>query len=146
MKYISDRALGLAGLVLAALIVWGAFLVKESFIQDPLGPKAFPLVIAVVIALASGVMMVRPDEEPDWPPLQRLMEIGVAIAALIAYAQFLPIAGFVLSTAVCGAFLSWRLGTPLLKAVIAGLVISGGIYTVFKLILGLSLAKGPWGF
>jgi putative tricarboxylic transport membrane protein len=29
---------------------------------------------------------------------------------------------------------------------IAGIVISVGIYVIFHLVLGLSLAKGPWGF
>jgi putative tricarboxylic transport membrane protein len=146
MKHSSDRLLGIAGLVLSALIIWGAFLIKESFIQDPLGPRAIPIVIAIVIAAASAAMLWRPDDEPVWPPLPRLLEIGVAVVALIAYAQFLPVAGFVLSTAVCGGFLSWRLGTPPLKAMMAGLVISGSIFLVFRIILGLSLAKGPWGF
>ncbi|MCZ4345409.1 tripartite tricarboxylate transporter TctB family protein [Devosia neptuniae] len=146
MRNSSDRLLGIAGLVLSGLIIWGAFLIKESFIQDPLGPRAFPIVIAVVIGLASATVLVRPDEEPVWPALPRLLEIGVAVVALIAYAQFLPIVGFVLSTAVCGGFLSWRLGTPPLKAALAGLLISGGIFLVFRIILGLSLARGPWGF
>ncbi|MGV8952344.1 MAG: tripartite tricarboxylate transporter TctB family protein [Cypionkella sp.] len=146
MKHSSDRLLGIAGLVLSGLLVWGAFLIKESFIQDPLGPRAFPIVIAIVITAASAAMLWRPDDEPVWPALPRLLEIGVAVVALIAYAQFLPIVGFVLTTAVCGGFLSWRLGTPPLKAVVAGLVISGGIFLVFRIILGLSLARGPWGF
>ena len=32
------------------------------------------------------------------------------------------------------------------KAAVAGAVIAIGIYVVFHLILGLSLARGPWGF
>ncbi|WDR06951.1 tripartite tricarboxylate transporter TctB family protein [Devosia rhodophyticola] len=146
MKNSSDRLLGIAGLVLSGLMIWGAFLIKESFIQDPLGPRVFPIVIATVIAIASATILWRPDDEPLWPAFPRLLEIGVAVLALIAYAQFLPIAGFVLTTALCGGFLSWRLGTPPLKAAAAGLIISGGIFLVFRIVLGLSLARGPWGF
>ena len=65
---------------------------------------------------------------------------------MVAYAYALPTAGFVVSTAVTAAYLSWRLGTPPLKAAIAGVVISVGIFVIFNLILGLSLARGPWGF
>lgn len=146
MKQASDRVLGLIGLAIAALIVWRAGYIQESFIQDPLGPKAFPYVIATVIALASVFILMRPDEDPDWPAAGRLAEIAIAAGVMVAYAQFLPVAGFVAATAVAAAFLSWRLGTPLLKAILAGVIISVGIYVIFHLILGLSLARGPWGF
>ena len=146
MKRVSDRIFGMIGLALAALIVWRAGLIRESFIQDPLGPKAFPYVIAAVLVLASLFIILRPDEEPRWPAIGRLAEIVVAAGVMIAYAQFLPVVGFVLATAVAAAFLSWRLGSPPLKAIIAGIVIAVGIYMIFHLILGLSLARGPWGF
>jgi putative tricarboxylic transport membrane protein len=64
----------------------------------------------------------------------------------VLYAYALPVIGFVIATALAAAFLSWRLGTPVLRAVVAGIAISVGIYVVFHLILGLSLAKGPLGF
>lgn len=146
MKLSSDRVLGIVGLVLSALIIASAFFIRESFIQDPLGPRAFPIVIAVVIALACIAIILRPDEEPEWPQLSKMLEIGVAVVVLIAYAELLPVVGFIISTAIAASFLSWRLGTEPLKAAIAGVVISGGIYVVFRLILGLSLARGPLGF
>ena len=142
----NDRVFGVLGLIVAAVMVWRATLIEESFIQDPLGPKAFPYVIAAVLGLASAVIALLPDENPAWPPLSRLAEIGLAVAVMIAYAQFLPVVGFLIATAFASAFLSWRLGTPPVQAAIAGVAISGGIYIVFKLILGLSLARGPWGF
>ena len=64
----------------------------------------------------------------------------------MAYAMALPAVGFVAATAVASAFLSWRLGTAPLPAVAAGVAIALGIYVVFHLILGLSLAEGPYGF
>jgi len=44
------------------------------------------------------------------------------------------------------AYLSWRLGTKPLSSLVTGVATSAGIYLVFHLILGLSLAKGPLGF
>lgn len=146
MRRTNDRVFGAIGVVIAAIMVWRAILIEESFIQDPLGPKAFPYVIAAVLGLSSAIIALMPDENPAWPPLSRLAEIGLAVAVMIAYAQMLPVAGFLLATAFAAAFLSWRLGTPPVQAAIAGIAISGGIYVVFKLILGLSLARGPWGF
>lgn len=142
----SDRIFGVIGLLLSAFYVWQATLIQESFIQDPVGPKAFPVLIAIVLAAASLVFVLRPDPAPHWPAAGRLFEIAVSAALMIAYALALPEAGFVASTAVAAAFLSWRLGTHPLAAVIAGIAIAIGIYVVFHLILGLSLAEGPWGF
>ena len=89
--------------------------------------------------------MLRPDTNPEWPTLGRFMEIVFAVVVLVGYALALPDVGFVVATAVASAILSWRLGTHPLAAVLAGVAIAVGIYVVFHLILGLSLAKGPLG-
>lgn len=146
MRSISDRTFGLVCLALSALILWRTSLIQESFIQDPLGPKAFPVVISIVIALAGLAILVKPDAEPHWPRAGRLLEIAVAVAVMIAYAQMLPVAGFVAATAVAAAILSWQLGAKAAHAALAGVAIAIGIYVVFHIILGLSLARGPWGF
>lgn len=142
----SDRIFGIIGLLLAAFYAWQATLIQESFIQDPVGPKAFPIIIAALLAVSSLVFIWKPDPAPDWPAAGRFFEIAISVAVMIAYALALPEAGFVLSTAVASAFLSWRLGAQPIFALIAGIVISFGIYAIFHLVLGLSLAEGPWGF
>jgi putative tricarboxylic transport membrane protein len=141
-----DRIFGIIGLLLAGFYAWRGTLIQESFIQDPVGPKAFPFIIAGVLALSSLVFVLKPDPAPDWPAAGRIFEIAVSVAMLIAYALALPEAGFVLSTAVAASYLSWRLGAAPLHSIIAGIAIAVGIYVVFHLILGLSLARGPWGF
>lgn len=146
MRHISDRILGLAGLATAAVVVWQGEQIQESFIQDPLGPRAFPYVVAAVIVIASLAIILRPSSAPQWPRGKRLLAVAAAVIVLVAYAELLPRAGFVLSTALAAAFLSWQLGARPRSAVIAGVGISVGIYVLFQLVLGLSLARGPWGF
>ena len=65
---------------------------------------------------------------------------------MIAYAMVLPRIGFVVATAVAAGLLGWRLGSGPVAAAVGGVAIAVGIYVVFHLILGLSLARGPWGF
>ena len=142
----SDRIFGGATILLSLLMMWATGLIEESFIQDPLGPKAFPLVIAGVMGISGLVMIFKPDAEPHWPSLTRLAELVATVGVFIVYAQMLPIAGFVLSTAVASAFLVWRLGGSTRQSLIGGIVIAIGIYAVFQHVLGLNLAKGPWGF
>ncbi|MCR4265370.1 tripartite tricarboxylate transporter TctB family protein [Nitratireductor sp. ZSWI3] len=142
----SDRIFGVFGLLLAAFYLWQATQIELSFISDPFGPKAFPYMIGIVLAVASGVVVLSPDTEPEWPTFSRLFEIGVATAVMIAYALFLKEYGFIACTSVAAAYLCWRLGAHPLSAVIAGVAIAVGIYVIFHLVLGLSLARGPWGF
>ena len=141
----SDRIFGGIGLALAIFFIWQATQIQLSFISDPVGPRVFPMIIGAVLGLASLVVIIRPGSAPHWPTGARLFEIAVAAAVMVAYALLLPEVGFVIATAFAAAFLTWRLGTPPLWSVVAGVLTSLGIYTVFRLILGLSLARGPLG-
>lgn len=142
----SDRIFASICIALAVLMGWGATIIEESFIQDPLGPKAFPLVIAVVLAACGVAMFLRPDEDPVWPHRRKQIQLLWTIGAMILYVQFLPVVGFLVATAIGAGFLSWQLGASVKQACWGGFGISVSIYVVFKLILGLSLARGPFGF
>ncbi|MBB3712362.1 MAG: tripartite tricarboxylate transporter TctB family protein [Limimaricola soesokkakensis] len=142
----SDRIFGGIGLMLSLLYIWRATLIPDSFMSDAVGPRAFPYGIAAVMALASIWFLIKPDPEPEWPRLGRLAEIGFAALVMIAYAQLLPELGFVISTAFAAAYLTWRLGSSPLQSVLIGVGTSLGIYAIFHLVLGLSLARGPLGF
>ncbi len=142
----SDRIFGGIGLALAVFFIWGATQIELSFISDPVGPRKFPILIGIILGLASLAVLIRPDAAPAWPTAGRLIEIAVSAAVMVAYALALPEIGFVIATTLAAAFLTWRLGTRPLWAVVAGGLTALGIYAVFHLILGLSLARGPLGF
>lgn len=142
----SDRIFGALGMALAVFYVWAATTIQLSFISDPVGPKIFPFIIAGLFGLSSLAIFFRPDAQPEWPSLTKLAEIAAGLAVMVAYVYLLPAVGFVVSTAFVSAFLSWRLGATPWAAAMAGCATSAGIYLVFHLILGLTLAAGPWGF
>jgi putative tricarboxylic transport membrane protein len=142
----SDRIFGGFVLALSLLMTWGTTLIQESFIQDPLGPKVFPLVIAGVMAITAVYMLLKPDAEPHWPAMPKLIELIITVGVLAAYAQFLPLIGFVFATTLASAYLSWRLNATVKESLISGALISVGLYAVFHWVLGLGLAKGPFGF
>ncbi|GHG79616.1 tripartite tricarboxylate transporter TctB family protein [Pseudodonghicola xiamenensis] len=142
----SDRIFGIFGILLAVGFAIAALSIEESFLSDAVGPKAFPLIIAAILGLSSALIALRPDPEPRWPSLLRLAEISAAVVVMILYAQLLPVVGFIVATACAATYLTWRLGSSLPGAVITGISTSIGIYVVFHLVLGLSLARGPLGF
>jgi len=100
----------------------------------------------VVLALSGIYPLIKPDPRPAWPTAGRFLEIIFAAGVMLAYTYALPEIGFVAATAVAAGLLSWRLDAKPHWAAFAGVVIAIGIYLIFHLILGLSLARGPWGF
>jgi len=142
----SDRILGSAGLALALLFIWQVTQIEESPFSDVVGPTMFPIIIGSVLGLSAIYFILRPDPSPTWPDSRRLFEIAMAVAVMVVYAEMLPVVGFLIATAVASAYLTWRLGTQPLQSLLVGVLTSGGIYVVFRLILGLSLARGPFGF
>lgn len=142
----SDRIFGAVGLMLSAFFIWAASIIPDSFMVDVIGPRTFPYIIGAILAISSLVFLLRPDAEPIWPAMRDFAEILFAVAVLFLYAWLLPIVGFVISTVFATAYLTWRLGTRPVSAMVTGAATSLGIYLVFHIILGLSLANGPFGF
>ncbi|PRY75505.1 putative tricarboxylic transport membrane protein [Yoonia maritima] len=142
----SDRIFGVVGILLAVSFAFAALAIEESFLSDAVGPKAFPLIVAAVLGISSLVIALKPDAAPEWPSLDRLVEIGAAAVVMVLYAELLPVIGFVIATALAATYLTWRLGSGPIASVVTGLGTSVGIYVVFHLVLGLSLARGPLGF
>lgn len=142
----SDRIFGVFGVLLAIGFVIAASQIQLSFLSDAVGPKAFPYIIATILGLSSAVIALRPDPEPVWPPLGRFLEIVAAVVVMILYAEMLPVIGFVVATAFAAGYLGWRLGSTVIGACMTGVGTSVGIYVIFHLVLGLSLARGPLGF
>jgi len=142
----SDRIFGVVGILLSIGYALSALVIEESFLSDAVGPKAFPLIIAAILGLSSAVIALRPDADPHWPALGRLAEVAAAVVVLILYSELLPVAGFVIATAFAAAYLAWRLGSSAIEAILVGVGTSVGIYVIFHLVLGLSLARGPFGF
>lgn len=142
----SDRIFGGFGMALAIFYIWAATIIKDSFMVDVVGPRAFPYIVGTILGLTSIWFILRPDDEPEWPIFKDLAEILFAGAVMLVYCWALPEVGFVIATVFATAYLTWRLGTAPLWSLVTGVATSVGIYVTFHLILGLSLAKGPLGF
>ena len=141
----SDRIFGLVVVLVALAYIASATQIQTSFLSDPIGPKAFPILVGSIAALCGAIMILRPDEEPDWPELRTLGALLISVIVLVAYAYLLKPLGFLAPTAIVAAVLSYQINPRAGPAVIAGVGLSVGLFVVFKFILGLGLVGLPRG-
>ncbi|WP_114283934.1 tripartite tricarboxylate transporter TctB family protein [Candidatus Halocynthiibacter alkanivorans] len=139
----SDRIFGLVMALLALAYIASAVQIQTSFLSDPVGPKAFPILIGVVAAISSIFMVLRPDEDPEWPAMKTLGALAVSVLVLVAYAYALKPLGFLLPTALAAGVLSYQISPRPKAAVLSGAGLSAGLFVIFKYALGLGLVALP---
>jgi putative tricarboxylic transport membrane protein len=141
----SDR---ITGLVLLLATIWYgtiAWNIPTSFFSDPLGSRAFPLFVALLLApLTLYLTLRRRTERIVWPDRGTWPVLLVATAIFVFYAISLPTLGFFISNTLVFAGLGMVFGARLGQAVVAGVVASGSLYVIFGLLLDLYLPTGSW--
>jgi putative tricarboxylic transport membrane protein len=106
---ISDRIFGAVVTLVALAYIASATQIQTSFLSDPVGPKTFPMLIGAVAAICGIIVVLRPDEDPEWPQLQTLGALVFSVIVLVCYAYALKPLGFLLPTAVTAAILSYQI-------------------------------------
>ena len=142
----SDRIFGLVVVLVALVYVFGATQIQTSFLSDPVGPKAFPYIIAGVAILAAFIVILFPDAEPKWPPLAIFGKLLFAVVVLTGYAYTLKPLGFIIPTAVAAGLISLQIRPQALLSIITGTGLSVSLFIVFKYALGLGLYAFPKGW
>lgn len=140
---ISDRIFGAVVTLVALAYIASATQIQTSFLSDPVGPKTFPMLIGAVAAICGIIVVLRPDEDPEWPQLQTLGALLFSVIVLVCYAYALKPLGFLLPTAVTAAILSYQIRPRPVPAALAGAGLSLGLFAIFKFALGLSLFALP---
>jgi putative tricarboxylic transport membrane protein len=141
----SDRIFGLIATILALTYIVSATQTQASFLTDPVGPKGFPILIGIVWAISGLFMVLRPDQEPDWPAARTFLALAFAVIILVGYAFALKPFGFLLPTAVAAGILSYQISPNPKYAALAGIGLSAGLFIIFKFALGLGLVAFPKG-
>lgn len=129
-------------LLLAALVALGASGIEYAFSSDPLGPRAFPYVLAGVLALCGLWYWMRPGEAEDWPHAGTLMQSALLIAVVATSVVAMPYLGFVVSASVICAFVAWQFGATPFYAILSGLAQGAFWFAIFKYALGTYLPFG----
>jgi len=142
----SDRILGVICLVIGAwYVVETRNFVETAFGSGPVGPKTLPIIVGIFFSVMALMLIIRPDESPDWPSLGIWWRIVVVMATSFLYGQLLDVGGFIIASTILSVVVGLFFKGPLLKLVPLSLVFSIAVAFVFNNLLGLHLPTGLWG-
>ena len=138
----SDRIFAVVWLAVCALIAVQMQRLEIPFSYEPVGPKAFPLLLAGLMTLCCIYLLIKPDTDIHWPDASGLRKGLVLIAVLLAYAIFFEQLGFPLATALMVIVVSRLFGGSWLSGLITGVLTGALGYLFFDRLLQVTLPLG----
>ncbi len=127
-----------------ALMAWPY---QAAFSYEPVGPRAYPLLMLGLMSLALLYMLFRPapiKHSEDEPPLDRatLTKIGICTALLLLFAGTFEPLGFILSSILIGVPMARLYGGRWLPSVVIISLMSVGLYLLFDKAMDVPLPLG----
>lgn len=127
-----------------ALMAWPY---QAPFSYEPVGPRAFPLLMLGLMAVALLYLLIRPTpivHSEDEPPLDRetLTKIGICVALLLLFAGLFEPLGFILSSILIGIPMARLYGGRWIPSVVVVIAMSVGLYLLFDKAMDVPLPLG----
>lgn len=142
---INDRTAGIAGLALAAFLAVFGWGLQAPFAYEPVGPRAFPLGLSLVIALCSGWLVYQGGGEAAPNPAGANLRIATMVGLVAGYALLFVWLGFVLANAVMVVFVGRLFGGGWTKVLVTAVVMSVLFFLLFDKVLDVVLPTGLLG-
>lgn len=143
-KPVADRLLGIVLIGLAAFVAVQAINLEVPFSYEPVGPRAFPLGLSILLAGLSLVLVFKPGADGHWPHKALTLRLLLVLGLLLAYAMLFTRLGFIPTSLLVVAALARLFGASNGKALITGVLLSAGSYVLFTEGLGIALPAGTW--
>ncbi len=138
----SDRIFAIAWLVVCAAIAWLAWPIQAPFSYEPIGPRAFPLLLCGLMAASATWLLVKPGTEHGWPRGPVRLKLAGLIAGFGLYAWLFEILGFPVATALAATGIGRLYGGRWLPCLVAGVAMGVGFYYFFDRVLDVTLPLG----
>ena len=140
-------------LLLAALYLYATSTLPAMEIGDPLGPKAFPVLLGILLALAAVLLLFESRAAPtptvDSParePAHPGAVAAVAIATAVFFALLEPLGYLIAFTIYLFLVMIWLHRKAPFSCLAVAVLFALGSYLLFAKALGVSLAKGLFYF
>lgn len=137
-----DRLFAGALLGLSGLIAWTAYHFEVPFQYEPLGPKAFPLILSCLLAVCATWLVLKPSPNTWKPSMAVLIKLLSGVVLMTGYAFLFETTGFMVSTAIVGAVFCVLFGEEPKRAILYASTLSVVSYFVLKHLLQLNVPTG----
>lgn len=138
----NDRTLGIAALVFAALMTWFGWDIEAPFSYEPVGPRAFPLLLAFIIALCGLWLTFKGSRHAESNPPGANVRIGIMVAYCALYAFLFQVLGFIVATTGMTILVGRLFGGAWWKVAVGGLVMGVLFFFLFDRALDVVLPAG----
>ena len=127
-----------------ALMAWPY---QAAFSYEPVGPRAFPLLMLGLMGAALLYMVFRPTpikHTEDEPPLdgQTLTKICICVALLLVFAGLFEPLGFILSSMLIGIPMARLYGARWMPSIVVTTLMAIGLYLLFDRVMDVPLPLG----
>ncbi|MBA4271584.1 MULTISPECIES: tripartite tricarboxylate transporter TctB family protein [Pseudomonas] len=127
-----------------ALMAWPY---QAAFSYEPVGPRAFPLLMLGLMGTALLYMVFRPtpiEHTEDEPPLDRqtLTKISICVVLLLVFAGLFEPLGFILSSMLIGIPMARLYGGRWMPSVVVTTLMAIGLYLLFDRVMDVPLPLG----
>lgn len=122
-----------------AVIAWGF---QAPFAYDPVGPRAYPLLLLSLMAAGSIWLLIKPGLLEQRLNPHAALRAVLCVLALLAYALLFEVLGFVLSTALTTFALGLLFTGRLLPCAFSGALMGLLLYGLFDYLLDVPLPLG----
>lgn len=139
---ITDRTLGIVAILFAVFLGVFGYDLEPPFSYEPIGPKAFPLLIAVLMAFCGLILTVKGGHAAEENTKGANLRILTMVAYIVLYAFFFQLLGFVVATTLMVVFVGKLFGATWIKAIIGGIVMSLLFFLLFDKGLDVVLPQG----
>lgn len=96
----NDRTLGIAALALAAFMTWAGWDIEAPFAYEPVGPRAFPLLLALIIGLCGLRLAIKGGNPVQANAPGANGRIALMVLFCAGYAFLFQWLGFIVATAL----------------------------------------------
>ncbi|MCS4285031.1 putative tricarboxylic transport membrane protein [Pseudomonas sp. BIGb0278] len=144
---ILQRFFALILLAVCAVLAVMAWPYQAAFSYEPVGPRAFPLLMLGLMGLALLYLAIRPTpivHKEDEPPLDRptLIKIAICTGLLILFAATFESLGFIVSAVLIGVPMARLYGGRWLHSAVVVVAMSVLLYWLFDRVMDVPLPLG----
>ena len=139
----SDRVLGAVCVVASAAMAWAAQDYAAAISYEPVGPRAFPLLLAVGLGLSGLWLVLRPTAGAEAFHGVPWKATALCAAAVLVYALLFQWLGFALATALMALPVGMAFGGSWKQSLAGGAALGLVLFLLFDKVLDVVLPTGP---